>query len=332
MDELEQRLRVAADVLTDARDVTLLAHVKPDADTFGSAVALGLALRGRGATVRVSFADPADGVPETLRCLDSSGLAVLPDELPETPEVLVVLDTGSLGRLGSLAGQVHATRAAGRPVVVLDHHASNPGYGTHNVVDENAEATAVLVLALLDELGVQLDEPIARGLYAGLMTDTSSFRRATPATHAMAGRLLEAGVNPDELGRQLVDNLPFSWLGELATVLGTARYEPAVLDGLGLVHAVVPIEITARARMDDVETVVDLLRATNEAEVAVVLKEMRAGEFTVSLRAKSRVDVRSAAQSLGGGGHRLAAGCTLTGTAESVLDDLRTALAAAERL
>ena len=67
-------LRTAADVLADAADVTLLAHVQPDADSLGSALALGIALRRRGAVVRVAFATP-DEMPDTLRPLDVLGLS-----------------------------------------------------------------------------------------------------------------------------------------------------------------------------------------------------------------------------------------------------------------
>ena len=74
-------LRTAADVLADAADITLLAHVQPDADSLGSALALGIALRRRGAVVRVAFATP-DEMPDTLRPLDVLGLVVPPRPCP----------------------------------------------------------------------------------------------------------------------------------------------------------------------------------------------------------------------------------------------------------
>lgn len=321
----------AVDALRAARDITLLAHISPDADALGSALALGLALHRAGARVRVSFAEPAD-MPDSLRGLDSANLVVPASEVPATPGTLVVLDTGSLDRLGGLGDRVAATIEAGGAVVVIDHHTANPHYGTHHVIDPSAEATAVLVLDILDKLGAEVDEPVARCLYAGLVTDTSSFRRARPGTHAVAARLLEAGVDPDTLGRELMDSRPFAWLPMLSGVLAGARLEPGAARGLGLVHTRLPADIVATARREDVESVVDVLRMTREAEVAMVLKELTAGRWTVSLRAKSRIDVRVAAQRLGGGGHQLAAGCTLHGEAGDVLDALRAALAEAPLL
>jgi phosphoesterase RecJ-like protein len=309
-------LRAAAELLGAATDVTLLAHVNPDADALGSALALGLALRRRGATVRVSFGAPEE-VPESLRGMDPAGLVVPADDVPVAPPLLVALDSGSLDRLGRLADRV---AASGRTLVV-DHHASNTRFGTDHVVDETAEATVVLVLAILDELGEPLDPDIARCLYAGLVTDTSSFRRATPATHRTAARLLEAGADPG--ATELLDAHPFAWLPMLARVLGRAELEPESAGGLGFTHTAVHLSDMDGVRLEEVESVVDILRTTVEAEVALVIKEMAPGRWSGSLRAKGAIDVRAAAVRLGGGGHRLAAGFTTTGTAAEVVAAVR---------
>ncbi|MGB3439426.1 MAG: DHH family phosphoesterase [Actinophytocola sp.] len=311
-------LRAAADLLRTATDVTLLGHVHPDADALGSALALGLALRRRGADVRVSFGPPA-GVPESLRGLDPAGLVVPAAEVPAAPELLVALDTASAARLGWLEDRI----ATSGHVLVVDHHASNTRFGTHHVVDDTAEATVVLVLALIDELDIPLDADIARCLYAGLVTDTSSFRRATAATHRTAARLVEAGAEPTVLARELMDAHPFAWLPMLARVLGRAVLEPEAAGGHGLVHTAVTLADMTGVRPEEVESVVGLLQATGEAEVALVIKEMAPGEWSGSLRAKSAVDVRATAAGLGGGGHRLAAGFTTTGTAADVVARVR---------
>ena len=320
-------LVAAANLVDAARDVTLVAHVNPDADALGSALALGLVLQRRGVTVRVTFAEPAE-VPESLRALDVAGLLVVPEEVPVAPELLIALDTAGPGRLGSLASRMQTAGA----VLVIDHHATNNRFGTHNLVDERAEATVVLVLRLLDELGVELDEPVARCLYAGLVTDTSCFRRADGGTHALAARLLAAGVDPDATTRALLDTHPYRWLGMLGSVLSRAGLEPAAARGLGLVHVTIRLADVDGLGAEELDSVVDIVRTTAEAEVAAVLKEVAPQEWTVSLRAKRRLDVSSAAHALGGGGHRLAAGFSASGTPEDVLDALRAALDTAPRM
>jgi phosphoesterase RecJ-like protein len=182
------------------------------------------------------------------------------------------------------------------------------------------------VLRLLDELGAPLTEPVARALYAGLLTDTSSFRRATPATHQAAARLLAAGVDGQAVARPLMDTHSFGWLGMLASVLARAGLDPAAAQGLGLVSAIVRAEDAAGLRPEDIESVINIVRSTREAEVAAVLKQAGPDEWTGSLRAVGRLDVSAAAVALGGGGHRLAAGFTTHGTADEVMARLRTAL------
>ncbi|WP_406689093.1 DHH family phosphoesterase [Saccharopolyspora sp. ID03-671] len=320
-----ESLAAVAAKLAAAPDVTLFGHVNPDADALGSALALGRALHERGSTVRVSFGHP-DKPARSLRDLDVDGLIVPAAEVPAAPPLLVVCDSGSLGRLGGLADRVEGTIAAGGEVIVLDHHVANTRFGTLHVVDESAEATVLIVLRLLDELGAELDLPIARCLYAGLVTDTRSFRHAGAEVHRVAARLLEAGVDPEATAKPLLDTHPFGFMGMLAGVLSRTELEPSGARGLGFVHATVREADSAGLGSEDVDTVIDIIRTTAEAEVAAVLKEIGTGHWSVSLRADSRIDVSRAANACGGGGHRLAAGFTTRGEEHEILAAIRKAL------
>jgi len=319
---LAQDIRDAAALLASATDVTVLGHVRPDADALGSALALGRALLRRGARVRVSFGAP-DEAPETLRWLDEDGLLTHPDDLPDTEALLVCVDTPVPKRLGRLAGRVELAGS----VLVIDHHATNTFYGGCNVVDEAAEASAILVFRILDAMGVELDEPIARGIYAGIVTDTSGFRRASPETHRMAARLLEAGVDAEAVVRRIVDERPFTWLPMLSSVLSEASLEPEAAQGRGFVHAVVRVDAARTVRGEEVESVIDVVRSVREAAVAAVLKQdlTNPAQWQISLRSLG-IDVSAVASEFGGGGHRQAAGCTIAGSAEEVLAGLRAAL------
>lgn len=315
-------LGAAAALLAGAADVTLLAHVQPDADSLGSALALGIALRRRGATVRVSFATP-DAVPETLRPLDVLGLVVPPSAVPPRPPLVVACDAAEPARLGALADRIDAAGTS----IMIDHHASNPGFGDVRVLDPGAEATVVLAHGVLRAMDAEIDADVARCLYAGLVTDTRGFRTAGAAAHRMAAELLEAGVDAETLVRPIMDTHPHGWLAVLGRSLQSCVLEPDAADGLGLAHTTVGAADVARFRAEEVDGVVDLVRTTAEAEVAAVLKQTGTRRWAVSLRAKGRVDVSLVAARLGGGGHRAAAGFTRDGTAGQVLDDLRGALA-----
>ncbi|MBW0114596.1 DHH family phosphoesterase [Pseudonocardia abyssalis] len=314
-------VRVAAALLTDARDITLLAHVQPDADSLGSALALGIALHRRGADVRVSFATP-DAVPETLRPLDVLGLVVPPSKLPARPALLVACDAAEPSRLGHLRGLLDTADTT----VMIDHHASNPGFGDVRILDASVEATVVLVHRLLGAMGVAPDADVARCLYAGLVTDTRGFRTAGAAAHRMAAELIEAGVDVESLVRPIMDTHPYPWLAVLGSALDRCVLDRSAAGGLGLAYTTVRAADVARFRVEEVDGVVDVVRTVAEAEVAAVLKQVGERRWSVSLRSNGSVDVATAAGRIGGGGHRAAAGVTLDGTEEDVLHALRGAL------
>ncbi|HVH24386.1 MAG TPA: DHH family phosphoesterase [Pseudonocardia sp.] len=315
---------MAAALLVGAGEVTLLAHVQPDADSLGSALALAIALHRRGTAVQVSFASPG-GMPETLRLLDVHGLVVPPDQVPAAPEVLVACDAAEPARLGSLADRL----ANARHSIMIDHHVSNPGYGELQLLDPDAEATVVIVRRLLAAMGVPLDADVARCIYAGLVTDTSNFITAGAAAHRLAAELVTAGVDAERLVRSLMYTHPHAWLAALGRTLERAVLEPDAAGGLGLVHTSVPRIDVNRFRTEDVDSVVDMVRTTAEAEVAAVFKQVAETRWITSLRSDGRIDVAAVAKRLGGGGHPGAAGFTWEGTELQLLDALRAALAAA---
>lgn len=310
----------AAKLLSGASTVTVLCHVYPDADALGSALALGAALDRAATPVQVAFAHPGD-VPDSLRILPGLERRVPAAAVRREVGLLVTVDCGSAGRLGALADRL----TGASDVLVVDHHASNTRYGTHHLVDPTAESTTVLVTDVLDAWGIDLDVATATCLYAGLVTDTGSFRWSGARGHALAARLVEVGVDPAAVTRPLLDCHPFGWLQMLSRVLGDARLDRDAAGGRGLVWAVVPREVSAGLRVEEAESVVDLVRSTSEAEVAAVAKECAPGSWAVSLRAQE-ADVGAVAARLGGGGHRLAAGYTATGTADAVVRALRDTL------
>ncbi len=145
----------------------------------------------------------------------------------------------------------------------------------------------MLVADLLDAWDKPIDQPVAHCLYAGLTTDTGSFRWASARAHRLAARLLELGVDNAAISRTLLDTHPFSWLPMLSRVLASAGLIDAAADGRGLVYAVVGHEEWAKARPEEVESIVDIVRTTAQAEVAAVFKEIEPQRWSVSMRAKS---------------------------------------------
>ena len=312
--------RTAADLLSAAGTVSVVCHVYPDADTLGAGLALALVLDNAGKSVEVSFAAPS-ALPESLETLPGAHLLVAPDVMRRDADLVVTVDIPSVNRLGALRELADPERE----VLVIDHHASNLLFGSANFVDPSADSTTMLVADLLDAWGKPIDLGVAHCLYAGLTTDTGSFRWASARAHRLAARLVDLGVDNASISRTLLDTHPFAWLPMLSRVLASAQLLPDAAAGRGLVYAVVGHQEWAAARPEEVESIVDIVRTTQQAEVAAVFKEIEPGHWSVSMRAKS-YDLATLASTFGGGGHRLAAGYSATGSADEVVAALRAAL------
>jgi bifunctional oligoribonuclease and PAP phosphatase NrnA len=312
--------RGAAELLAAAQSVSVICHVHPDADTVGAGLALALLLDRCGTDARVSFATPA-ALPESLQTLPGGHLMVRPAELRRDADLVVTVDVPGMNRLGALA----QVAAHARQLLVIDHHKSNHLFGTANFVDPLADSTTMLVAEIFDVWGKPIDTAAAHCLYAGLTTDTGSFRWATARALRLAARLVELGVDNAAISRQLLDTHPFAWLPMLSRVLATARLVPEAAGGGGLVYAVVGHRDWLSARSEEVESIVDIVRTTHEAEVAAVFKEIEPQHWSVSMRAKS-FDLTRVAAGFGGGGHRLAAGYSTAGPVDQVVVELQHAL------
>ena len=307
----------AAGVLAAAGSVVIVCHVQPDADTIGAALGLGLVLTRSGTPVQVSF---CDAMPESLRGLPGCELVVGPQAVRRDADLVVTVDVPSATRLGELVALTSDSQ-----VLVIDHHKSNTLYGTVNFVDPQADSTTMLVAELLDAWGKEIDVDVARCLYAGLSIDTGSFKWASPSALRLAARLVDAGVDNAEMSRLLHDTHPFGWLPLLSRVLSSAQLLPDAAAGGGLVHVVVTHSDWADHRSEEVESIVDIVRTTQEAEVAAVFKEVAPQRWSVSLRSKA-CDVSAVATGFGGGGHTRAAGYSASGPIDDVVAELAAAL------
>lgn len=290
-----------------AKSVLLIAHVTPDADALGSALALGLACESLGKDVQVSVGEPGFTMPQSLAFLPRTDLVVSPEAL-KPADLIIVCDTASVARLGVLADVVAETQTS----IVLDHHPSFNGFGTILLVDPTAAATAAIAMELIERLNVELTKDIASALYSGLATDTGSFKfQATTAqTLRIAAKLFDAGIDHAQLARQLFDDEPFEALIMLGESLQRAELDKTAANGLGLAYTSIAINQRHGLTELAMERVIEAIRRATEAEVAAVFKQADDKHWKVSLRSKTTVNVGELATKLGGGGHHFAAGYT----------------------
>ena len=316
-DELDR----AVEAIAGADELALACHVIPDGDALGSLLAMHELCRANGKPSVASWAEPFEVAPH-YRFLPGLADATKPNDFPSEPGVMMTFDCGSLDRLGQLAEPARAASS----LVVVDHHATNARFGTVNLVDADAAATAVLVRRLAGRLGWTLTRDAAICLYTGLVTDTGRFQysNTTPEVFALAEELSGFDLPIAAMSRQLFEEHRFEYLQLVGRCLVRAELDP----DLSLVASWVT-EDDLREHgccVEETEGLIDLVRRAAEAEVACVLKETPEG-IRVSLRAATSADVASIAGRFGGGGHRFAAGFLAHGTIPEVLDSIRSILA-----
>lgn len=291
--------------------VAVLSHVNPDADAIGSSLGLVRGLQALGIDAVAALSDP---VPEYARFLSGSEAirATLPDDL----KAIVCADSAGIDRVGTLYSE-NQSLFERLPLLNIDHHRTNPMYGTVNYVDALASSTSELSYRLLTQLGVTINADTATVLLFGIVGDTGSFRNGatTPGALAVASQLVGLGADTQKIAFQLFECKTFAaarlWGGIVSTAeldrergIVTASMTQALLRAEG-------------ATVDEVEGVAEYLRGIEEAEVVILMKETENGEVRVSMRSRPAVDVSLIAASFGGGGHRQAAGCTLPGPLDS---------------
>ena len=191
-----------ASILQSARRLYIATHLSPDGDAIGSVLGLYWALA---STARQFTLACNDEVPSSLRFLP--GAANFTVEPPADQDVIVVLDTGDVGRLGALY-----RRGAfdGRTIVNIDHHLSNTRFGTINWIDPQASSVGEMVFGLVRTLGVALNPAIATSLLTALVTDTMGFRTSSTsaATLRAAADLVEVGAPLVEIVQQAFESRP----------------------------------------------------------------------------------------------------------------------------
>ena len=298
------RMTELAKFLRANDDYAVLGHINPDGDAAGSCIALALALRALG---KRAFVYLPGGLPKMFRAFHASVEVASDERLPFEPRTGLSVDVSEPERLG--AGGAIFARCAHR--AMLDHHATNPGFGEVYLVDGEAAASGELAVELIAELGVALTAEMATWLYIAICTDSGrfSFSNTRPETMEAAAACLRAGIDQDGITREL-----YRTRSE-----GRTRLLGLALSGLELdadkrmCWTRLTRETFARAGAlrEDGEGIVNYLLEIRGVQFACLAEELE-GQTKFSLRSKAPLDVAAeVAVPLGGGGHCRAAGVTL---------------------
>jgi phosphoesterase RecJ-like protein len=304
LDRIASRIR-------DASDVFLFTHEFADGDALGSIVALTLYLQAMSKSVHAFVPGKIQSVYrflDTDELLNTMSAAQATAHISAAPVTCLSVDAADVDRLG----EWKSLFLSGAERLVIDHHDTNAGFGEVFAIDGSASSCCEILFEVFNVIDPQLiDARIASALYAGLVADTGSFQYAnTKALSLMHGaQLIELGASPDEISRSIYESKPYGSLRLMAASVVASRL---MYGGQVVVSYVTRNMLADSGALDeDTEGITDELRRIAGTRAVVLFKESSDGSIKVSLRGKYGFDVKRIATAFGGGGHLLAAGCTI---------------------
>lgn len=299
-----------------AKRIAIGGHIRPDGDCVGSCMGLYCYLKENYSEKEVDVY--LEKIPEKFAFLQ--GTEEIKHEIPvgEAYDLFICLDCGDKERLGFSAPLFESAAHT----FCVDHHISNVSFAEENYIVPDASSTSELLGNLMDE--EKISKETAEALYLGIVHDTGVFQYSctAPSTHRMAARLLEKGVDAPNLIRETFYERTYAQ----HQVLGRALLESILfLNGKCIATYIRRREMEFfGVEPSDLDGIVSHLRDTKGVEVAVFMYEISPNCYKVSLRSNDLVNVSEIAGYFGGGGHKKAAGFTLTGTPYDVINNLAT--------
>lgn len=318
MSEMLKSLSEVADILSAAESVLILTHTRPDADTLGCAAALREMLISLEKKCEIANDDI---IPKRLKFIfeknasDEFDLGI--ERLDGfTPDIVVSVDVSAPGLLGKLE-EKYATRTA----LAIDHHILGTPFA-EKTYTEPLGACGEIIFDLAGEFEKRgrktLDRTAAVALYAAILSDTGSFKfeSVTPQTHIRVASLLEYGFDHSEVARRLYDSKPISQIIATKVALNNLHFYNE--------NRVAVINFTNKMRLEnglsreDIDDIISITRSVEGVEIGVTVKQSDDDPtlFKVSMRSNRIADASKLCAKFGGGGHKRAAGCTLTAANE----------------
>ncbi|MBQ2935107.1 MAG: bifunctional oligoribonuclease/PAP phosphatase NrnA [Lachnospiraceae bacterium] len=300
----------------EAKTIGISGHVRPDGDCVGSVMGLYLYLKKlcKDARIQVMIEEPAD----IFHCI--SGVSEISSDFQPVTEqfdVFIALDCEK-----SRLGEAEKFFDSAKKTVNIDHHISNAaGCGDVNYVVPTASSASELVYQVMEDKSA-IDEEIAKALYIGIIHDTGVFQysNTSPQTLEIAAKLIGYGFDFPKL----IDSTFYEKTFVQNRIMGQVLTESRLYLGGKCIVGVADIAMMEkyRANTKDLDGIVSQLRNTKGVECALFLYEMKEKEYKASLRASGDVDMAKVASCFGGGGHVKAAGVTMQGDVQEIIEKL----------
>ena len=302
-------LESAAKTLLSKDKILILTHRSPDGDTIGSGYALAMALRKLGKSVKVDCTDP---FPEKYSYFTDKL-----EKLEFDEEFVVSVDIADTKLLGEKLSDY-----ADKIDLCIDHHGSNTKYAKEYYVEASAAAAAQVIAKLIRLMNVDFDKDIANAIYTGITTDTGCFRytNVTAETHRIAADMIDCGAESGMINRLMFETKSRSRLEIERRVMDSIQF---YLDGrCAIAYATIDMMKESGAVDNDMEGVSSLPRQIEGVMAGITLREKNNGKFKVSVRTTDELDASAICADFGGGGHKAAAGCMITGTLNEAIEQI----------
>jgi phosphoesterase RecJ-like protein len=314
----KKQLQGAAELMAGSESITVLGHIYPDGDAIGSLLGFALSAKEVGWEVQASWPEPFE-IPHKYAFLPGMDFLVPPREI-SLDGVVVTLDCASAVRLEEMEERV----AGHLDLINIDHHPDNTRFGTFNLIEPEASATAEIIYRYSEDLGLRIGKGAALCLYTGIVTDTGRFQfiNTTAATLRAASEMVEMGVEPNTVYQNVYQSDSLAYIRLSGEVITRAVYDQELRLIYGCITQADLKDFGVT--MNETEDLIDDLRALKGHLVAALFKERLDGKIRVSLRSRIEFDIGTIARKLGGGGHRVAAGYTSDkGTLEEAIEELK---------
>ena len=299
-------------MINQAQTIAISGHVRPDGDCVGSCLGLYLYLKEQYTDKKIDLY--LEKIPPCFEFLKGAGEICHEISDGSPYDLFLCLDCGDVERLGFSEPLFHSAAHT----FVVDHHISNEHFAEADYVKPDASSASELIFDLLDK--EKLTKDVAEALFVGLVHDTGVFQYscAGPSTFRAAAVLLEKGIDASHI----IHNTFYEKSIIQQKVLGYAlKSSNLCLEGKGIYSYFTWDKMQKYgAEPKDFNGVVSLLRDTEGVEISCFMYELNPGTYKVSLRAGDQVDVNKIANIFGGGGHVKAAGFTIDGEAEDIIE------------
>ncbi|MDD5006138.1 MAG: bifunctional oligoribonuclease/PAP phosphatase NrnA [Candidatus Omnitrophica bacterium] len=293
------------DFLRKHRNFLISAHTSPEGDSLGAQLAFARAIRAIGKNCDIVNSD------RHLR-----EYAFLPGvkDIRTRPRIkkydaAIILDCSDISRIGNVVNLLDKNI----PILNIDHHISNTYFGDINLVDAKVSSACEMLFLMFKELNIKLDRFMAICLYAGIVTDTGSFRytNTRASTHFVVSQLLKWRISAPMIFRNIYENLNFSDLKLINSALSNLRKDAT--GRIAWVNITRNLINKYKPQIDLTDNILNSIRSLKGTEVCILFREKSGTEknIRVNLRSRGKVDVNEIAQHFGGGGHATASGVTL---------------------